>query len=171
MSILWEKSAGWRWLVRRTRDSKPFFFTFAALCGVVPGVIGYGVMQLTSSRNEQLEAHLRSTARPETMVRALPSYRSHRDRWMLFFIVTVINYALRFEVTVWGSKRLIGRSTLHVQSVSHLKFMNFKDTAACLRGWWNWTRVWALSFEGYIERAAFHWNVQVVLVFNFPCLA
>ncbi|CAL5058167.1 unnamed protein product [Urochloa decumbens] len=66
MSILWEKSAGWRWLVRRTRDSKPFFFTFAALCGVVPGVIGYGVMQLTSSRNEQLEAHLRSTARPET---------------------------------------------------------------------------------------------------------
>uniref|UniRef100_A0A804PHJ7 Uncharacterized protein n=1 Tax=Zea mays TaxID=4577 RepID=A0A804PHJ7_MAIZE len=66
MSILWEKSAGWRWLVRRTRDSKPFFFTFAALCGVVPGVIGYGVMQLTGSRNEQLEAHLRSTARPET---------------------------------------------------------------------------------------------------------
>ncbi|XP_066327646.1 uncharacterized protein [Miscanthus floridulus] len=66
MSILWEKSTGWRWLVRRTRDSKPFFFTFAALCGVVPGVIGYGVMQLTSSRNEQLEAHLRSTARPET---------------------------------------------------------------------------------------------------------
>jgi hypothetical protein len=69
MSILWEKSAGWRWLVRRTRDSKPFFFTFATLCGVVPGVIGYGVMQLTSSRNEQLEAHLRSTARPETTVR------------------------------------------------------------------------------------------------------
>ncbi|XP_006647287.1 uncharacterized protein LOC102714806 [Oryza brachyantha] len=66
MSILWEKSAGWRWLVRRTRDSKPFFFTFAALCGVVPGVVGYGVMQLTSSRNEQLEARLRSTARPET---------------------------------------------------------------------------------------------------------
>ncbi|BAF08802.2 Os02g0495900 [Oryza sativa Japonica Group] len=66
MSILWEKSAGWRWLVRRTRDSKPFFFTFAALCGVVPGVVGYGVMQLTSSRNDQLEAHLRSTARPET---------------------------------------------------------------------------------------------------------
>ncbi|RLN08082.1 uncharacterized protein C2845_PM11G04850 [Panicum miliaceum] len=71
MSILWEKSAGWRWLVRRTRDSKPFFFTFAALCGVVPGVIGYGVMQLTSSRNEQLEAHLRSTARPETTGYAL----------------------------------------------------------------------------------------------------
>lgn len=73
MSILWEKSAGWRWLVRRTRDSKPFFFTFAALCGVVPGVIGYGVMQLTGSRNEQLEAHLRSTARPETTVRASAS--------------------------------------------------------------------------------------------------
>ena len=74
MSILWEKSAGWRWLVRRTRDSKPFFFTFAALCGVVPGVIGYGVMQLTSSRNEQLEAQLRSTARPETTVRPRASF-------------------------------------------------------------------------------------------------
>ncbi|KAL6899057.1 hypothetical protein ACP4OV_005715 [Aristida adscensionis] len=61
MVILWEKSTGWRWLVRWTRDSKPFFFTFAAVCGVVPGV-----MQLTISRNEQLEAHLRSTARPET---------------------------------------------------------------------------------------------------------
>ncbi|EAY85923.1 hypothetical protein OsI_07286 [Oryza sativa Indica Group] len=70
MSILWEKSAGWRWLVRRTRDSKPFFFTFAALCGVVPGVVGYGVMQLTSSRNDQLEAHLRSTARPETALKS-----------------------------------------------------------------------------------------------------
>lgn len=66
MSILWEKSSAWRWLVRRTRDSKPFFFTFAALCGVVPGVVGYGVMQLTSSRNDKLETHLRSTARPET---------------------------------------------------------------------------------------------------------
>ncbi|KAM3278984.1 hypothetical protein ACQJBY_046339 [Aegilops geniculata] len=66
MSILWEKSRAWRWLVGRTRDSKPFFFTFAALCGVVPGVVGYGVMQLTSSRNDQLEAHLRSNARPET---------------------------------------------------------------------------------------------------------
>uniref|UniRef100_A0ACD5Z9L7 Uncharacterized protein n=1 Tax=Avena sativa TaxID=4498 RepID=A0ACD5Z9L7_AVESA len=66
MSILWEKSSAWRWLVGRTRDSKPFFFTFAALCGVVPGVVGYGVMQLTSSRNDKLEAHLRSNARPET---------------------------------------------------------------------------------------------------------
>ncbi|CAD6250964.1 unnamed protein product [Miscanthus lutarioriparius] len=106
MSILWEKSAGWRWLVRRTRDSKPFFFTFAALCSVVPGVIGYGVMRLTSSRNEQLEAHLRSTARPETTC----------DLRSLFVDL-----------------RLIGRSGLHVQSVSHLKFMNFKYTAACLR--------------------------------------
>jgi hypothetical protein len=71
MSILWEKSSAWRWLVGRTRDSKPFFFTFAALCGVVPGVVGYGVMQLTSSRNDKLEAHLRSNARPETTVRDL----------------------------------------------------------------------------------------------------
>lgn len=68
MSILWEKSPTWRWLVRRTRDSKPFFLAFATICGVVPGVIGYGVMQLTNSRNEQLEAHLRKNARPETMV-------------------------------------------------------------------------------------------------------
>ncbi|XP_054812911.1 uncharacterized protein LOC129313655 [Prosopis cineraria] len=68
MSILWEKSASWRWLVRRTRDSKPFFLAFATVCGVVPGVIGYGVMQLTNTRNEQLEAHLRKNARPETMM-------------------------------------------------------------------------------------------------------
>ncbi|CAL9760917.1 unnamed protein product [Musa acuminata subsp. burmannicoides] len=66
MSVFWEKSATWRWLVQRTRDSKPFFFTFATVCGIVPGVIGYCVMQLTSSRNEQLEAHLRQTARPES---------------------------------------------------------------------------------------------------------
>ncbi|URE41698.1 hypothetical protein MUK42_12943 [Musa troglodytarum] len=56
--MLWEKSATWRWLVRRTRDSKPFFFTFATVCGIVPG--------LTSSRDEQLETHLRQTARPES---------------------------------------------------------------------------------------------------------
>ncbi|KAF7835774.1 Centrosomal protein [Senna tora] len=68
MSILWEKSPTWRWLVRRTRDSKPFFLAFATICGVVPGVIGYGVMQLTNSRNEQLEAQLRKNARPETMM-------------------------------------------------------------------------------------------------------
>ncbi|XP_008798714.1 uncharacterized protein LOC103713531 [Phoenix dactylifera] len=66
MSILWEKSEAWRWLVRRTRDSKRFFLAFATICGVVPGVIGYGVMQFTNSRNDQLEAHLRKTARPES---------------------------------------------------------------------------------------------------------
>ncbi|XP_068660501.1 uncharacterized protein [Aristolochia californica] len=68
MSILWDKSEAWRWLVRRTRDSKPFFVTFAMLCGVVPGVIGYGVMQLTNTRNEQLEAQLRKNARPESLM-------------------------------------------------------------------------------------------------------
>ncbi|KAG6515020.1 uncharacterized protein LOC121970636 [Zingiber officinale] len=66
MSLLWEKSESWRWLVRKTRDSKPFFFFFAAACGVVPGVIGYCVMQFTNSRQEQLEAHLRKTASPES---------------------------------------------------------------------------------------------------------
>ncbi|KAK8954301.1 hypothetical protein KSP39_PZI002311 [Platanthera zijinensis] len=67
MSALWEKSSTWRWLVRKTRDSKRFFFVFATMCGVVPAVIGYGVMQITNSRNEQLEAQLRKTARPESL--------------------------------------------------------------------------------------------------------
>ncbi|KAK8967958.1 hypothetical protein KSP40_PGU006086 [Platanthera guangdongensis] len=68
MSALWEKSSTWRWLVRKTRDSKRFFFVFATMCGVVPAVIGYGVMQITNSRNEQLEAQLRKTARPESLI-------------------------------------------------------------------------------------------------------
>ncbi|KAK4398776.1 UNVERIFIED_CONTAM: hypothetical protein Sradi_6024600 [Sesamum radiatum] len=68
MSFLWEKSQTWRWLVTKTRDSKPFFFAFATVCGVVPGVIGYCVMQLTSSRNPELEAKLRQSARPESMM-------------------------------------------------------------------------------------------------------
>ncbi|ERN12979.1 uncharacterized protein LOC18441214 [Amborella trichopoda] len=68
MSFLWEKSPAWRWLIRRTRDSKPFFFTFAMVCGVVPAVIGYGVMQLTSSHTEQLEAQLRKTATPDSLM-------------------------------------------------------------------------------------------------------
>ncbi|KAJ7982102.1 Centrosomal protein [Quillaja saponaria] len=68
MSVLWEKSETWRWLVRRTRESKPFFVAFATICGVVPGVIGYCVMQATNSRNDQLESHLRKNARPETLM-------------------------------------------------------------------------------------------------------
>ncbi|KAL6975034.1 hypothetical protein U1Q18_023828 [Sarracenia purpurea var. burkii] len=68
MSILWEKSDTWRWLVRKTRDSKPFFLVFATVCGIVPAVIGYGVMQLTSSRNEQLEAQLRRNARSDSLM-------------------------------------------------------------------------------------------------------
>ncbi|KAG8385949.1 hypothetical protein BUALT_Bualt03G0098400 [Buddleja alternifolia] len=66
MSLLWEKSQTWRWLVTKTRDSKPFFLTFATVCGVVPGIIGYCVMQLTNSSNPELEAKLRQSARPET---------------------------------------------------------------------------------------------------------
>ncbi|KAI9161905.1 hypothetical protein LWI28_021866 [Acer negundo] len=58
MSILWEKSESWRWIVRNTRDSKPFFFAFATVCGVVPGIIGYCVVQVTNSTNPP----------PETMV-------------------------------------------------------------------------------------------------------
>ncbi|CAI0448861.1 unnamed protein product [Linum tenue] len=66
MSFLWEKSQTWRWLVRRTRDSRPFFFGFATVCGVVPGVIGYCVMQLTNSRNPELELRLRQKERPDS---------------------------------------------------------------------------------------------------------
>uniref|UniRef100_A0A6N2NBM9 Uncharacterized protein n=1 Tax=Salix viminalis TaxID=40686 RepID=A0A6N2NBM9_SALVM len=68
MSILWEKSEAWRWIVRKTRDSKPFFFTFATVCGVVPGVIGYFVMQTTNSSNPELEARLRQNARPDSLM-------------------------------------------------------------------------------------------------------
>ncbi|KAM3683967.1 hypothetical protein ACB098_11G006100 [Castanea mollissima] len=68
MSLLWEKSTTWRWLVRRTRESKPFFLAFATICGAVPGVIGYGVMQFTNKQNPELEARLRQTARPETLM-------------------------------------------------------------------------------------------------------
>ncbi|KAL6567603.1 hypothetical protein OROGR_001271 [Orobanche gracilis] len=68
MSFLWEKSQTWRWLVTKTRDSRPFFLTFATVCGVVPGIIGYCVMQLTNSKNPELEAKLRQTARPETLM-------------------------------------------------------------------------------------------------------
>ncbi|BAU00515.1 hypothetical protein LR48_Vigan06g004500 [Vigna angularis] len=58
----------WKWIVRRTPESKSFFLAFATICGVVPGVIGYGVMQLTNTRNEQLETHLRRSARPESLM-------------------------------------------------------------------------------------------------------
>uniref|UniRef100_A0A6N2LU05 Uncharacterized protein n=2 Tax=Salix viminalis TaxID=40686 RepID=A0A6N2LU05_SALVM len=68
MSILWEKSGAWRWMVRKTRDSKPFFFTFATVCGVVPGVIGYFVMQTTNSSNPEIEARLRRNASPDSLM-------------------------------------------------------------------------------------------------------
>lgn len=68
MSILL-KSQTWRWIVTKTRDSKPFFFTFATVCGVIPGIIGYFVMQTTNSGNQELEAELRRKARPDTLVR------------------------------------------------------------------------------------------------------
>ncbi|KAJ6827039.1 uncharacterized protein M6B38_370315 [Iris pallida] len=67
MSLFMESSA-WRWLVRRTRDSKPFFIAFATLCGVIPGVVGYGVMQVTNSTNEQLEAQLRKSASRDSLM-------------------------------------------------------------------------------------------------------
>ena len=68
MSVLWEKSETWRWIVRNSRASKPFFLAFATVCGVVPGVIGYCVMQFTNSSNPELEAHLRRNARSDSLV-------------------------------------------------------------------------------------------------------
>ncbi|KAL3503772.1 hypothetical protein ACH5RR_038221 [Cinchona calisaya] len=68
MSFLWEKSQSWRWIVTKTRDSKPFFIAFATVCGVVPGVIGFCVMQLTSSRSPDLEAKLRQNGRPDSLM-------------------------------------------------------------------------------------------------------
>lgn len=70
MNILW-KSESWRRIVAKSRDSKPFFFTFAMVCGVIPGIVGYGVMQVTNSRNDKLESHLRKNSRPETRVCSL----------------------------------------------------------------------------------------------------
>ncbi|KAI3930189.1 hypothetical protein MKX01_007449 [Papaver californicum] len=65
---LWEKGPAWRWLVTQTKVSKPFFITFATVCGVIPGVIGFCVMQLTNSSNPQLEAHLRKNATPDSLM-------------------------------------------------------------------------------------------------------
>ncbi|KAF1896509.1 hypothetical protein Lal_00034207 [Lupinus albus] len=58
----------WKWIVRRTKESKPFFFAFATICGVVPGVIGYCVMQVTNTRTDNLESHLRRNARPDSLI-------------------------------------------------------------------------------------------------------
>ncbi|OIW08101.1 hypothetical protein TanjilG_06644 [Lupinus angustifolius] len=58
----------WKWIVRRTKESKPFFFAFATICGVVPGVIGYCVMQVTNTRTDNLESHLRRNARPDSLM-------------------------------------------------------------------------------------------------------
>ncbi|KAG8503509.1 hypothetical protein CXB51_001516 [Gossypium anomalum] len=63
MSILWEKSETWQWLVRRTRDSKPFFLAFATLCGIVLGVIGYGMMGKVNQ--ERLAEYLGELQRKE----------------------------------------------------------------------------------------------------------
>lgn len=54
--------------MRKSRDSKPFFFAFATVCGIVPGVIGYCVMQLTNSKASDLETKLRHNARPDTIM-------------------------------------------------------------------------------------------------------
>jgi hypothetical protein len=58
MSILFENSVMWRWLVRRTKESKPFFLAFATICGIVPVVIGYAMMQITNTHNLELKTHL-----------------------------------------------------------------------------------------------------------------
>ena len=93
MSVLWEKSETWRWIVRKSRDSKPFFLAFATICGVVPGVIGYCVMQFTNSRNPELEAQLRSNARPDSLVcfSFIPSFF-----FFFFFLLGFSGFALPF---------------------------------------------------------------------------
>eukprot|EP01018_Ginkgo_biloba_P030786 Gb_38967 [translate_table: standard] len=70
MSFLFEKSATWRWIVRSSRASKPFFYTFATICGVIPGVIGYGVMQFTNVSSDKLAAELSKNAREESLMMA-----------------------------------------------------------------------------------------------------
>jgi hypothetical protein len=98
MSILFEKSATWRWLVRRTKESKPFFLAFATICGVVPGVIGYGVMQVTNTRNPELEARLRQNARPETLVCIFVSL-DFSFLSFFFALAFVICFILRYPPT------------------------------------------------------------------------
>ncbi|GMP51743.1 hypothetical protein CsSME_00017856 [Camellia sinensis var. sinensis] len=93
MSILWEKSEMWRWIVRKTRDSKPFFLMFATVCGVVPGVIGYGVMQITNSRNQQLESHLRHKARPDSLYKPVLIFHNQRPKQLLW-VVLPISYSV-----------------------------------------------------------------------------
>ncbi|KAG9143893.1 hypothetical protein Leryth_016089 [Lithospermum erythrorhizon] len=68
MSDVLKRSSSWMWVVRKSRESKAFFVTFATICGVIPGIIGYGVMHLTSRTNPQLEAKLRLNARPDTQM-------------------------------------------------------------------------------------------------------
>lgn len=103
MSFLWEKSETWRWVVRKTRDSKPFFFAFATVCGVVPGVIGYCVMQATNSRNEQLEARLRQNARPESLVCPFLSSNAPFFVSILLDRFSIEFLQLRIFCSVWNS--------------------------------------------------------------------
>lgn len=91
MSILWEKSGAWRWVVRQTKESKPFFFAFATVCGVVPGLIGFCVMQLTNSSTPDLEARLRKNARPESLVCIyMYSLYSQISMFMLNYIIRLL---------------------------------------------------------------------------------
>ncbi|PRQ30308.1 hypothetical protein RchiOBHm_Chr5g0023191 [Rosa chinensis] len=69
MSILL-KSQTWRLIiVTKTRDSKPFFFTFTTVCGVVPGIVSYFIMQITNPGHQEVVAELRRKARPDAVVR------------------------------------------------------------------------------------------------------
>jgi len=68
MAFLYEKSATWRWIVRSCRDSKQFFYTFATICGVIPGVVGYGVMQFTNNNSEKIQADLRKNASEDSLM-------------------------------------------------------------------------------------------------------
>ncbi|CAN7130699.1 unnamed protein product [Brassica rapa subsp. narinosa] len=99
MSFLYEKSDTWRWLVRKTRDSRSFFFTFATVCGVIPGIIGYGVMQATNSTNPELEARLRQSARPETVVCIIGSHKNASFTRKLFICLMLSAQVSLFRIS------------------------------------------------------------------------
>ncbi|URE11011.1 hypothetical protein MUK42_21896 [Musa troglodytarum] len=131
MSMLWEKSETWRWLVRKTRDSKRFFFAFATVCGVVSGVIGCCVMQLTNTRNEQLEAHLRHSARPEYTVTFVNRYFNFS--FVNLSCSTQISSVLRENSWIFGARTEAGFLQKQPLSVGVVRNVLITTAVGCRR--------------------------------------
>eukprot|EP00897_Mesotaenium_endlicherianum_P000613 jgi/Mesen1/10552/ME000083S10054 len=55
MSLLFEKSRTWRFIVAKSRESRGFFFAFSAVCVGVPLVLGAAVMAATNPGGESAE--------------------------------------------------------------------------------------------------------------------